>query len=263
MAIVGVILIVIGVILFFVQRNQKNRAFNIRVARAATIAELHQMSKAIAQEIGVGSWRDYVKVAGTIECDNPVISELKQEPCVHYKTEVRREYEETVTRTDSEGKSHQETQRGSETISSNSQSAPFVINDQTGTVYIDPEGAELETIKILDEFRPEQASGGLISFGGFSLAVGNPSGSRRTLGYRYHESILPLRRRAFVVGTVSDNGNTLTIQKPEDSGQHFLVSLKTEEQLTKAAEKNAKIGFYVMVGCWVAGVVLLLAAVIF
>jgi hypothetical protein len=264
MAIVGLILIVVGIVLFFVQKNFKNKAFSIRSARAVKVTELEQMSQAIAQEIGEGSWRDYVKVAGTIECDHPLISELKQEPCVHYRMEVRREYEETVTRQDSEGKSHRETQRGSEVISSNKQSTPFFLNDQSGRIQINPEGADIEVIKILDEFRQEPARGGMLSFGGFSLALGNESfGGRRTLGYRYAESILPLRRRALIVGTVSDSATELTLQKPADNHQKFIISLKTEEELTKSTDQTAQITFYSMVACWTIGIILVILDLIF
>ncbi|MBD2464979.1 E3 ubiquitin ligase [Oscillatoria sp. FACHB-1407] len=259
--IVGVILMIVGVVLFFIQKNQKNKAFCLRSARPVTTTELKDMSKAIAQEIGGGSWRDYVKLSGVIQCDRPITSELKQEPCVYYKMEVRREYEEKVTKQDSEGKSYQDTQRGSEVISSNQQSIPFTIQDDRGAIEVNPDGANIETVKILDEFRPEQAVGGLLSFGGFSLAVNSSFGNRRTLGYRYSESILPLYRKVLVVGTVSDSGG-LVIQKPPESEQQFIISLRTDEELTKAADRNAKGAFYGMVGCLAVGAVLVLVGLV-
>lgn len=263
-AIIGFILIGIGIVLFFVQKSQRNKAFSIRTARTAKVAELAQMSQAIAQEIGGGDWRDYVKVTGTIECEHPIISQLKQEPCVYYKMEVKREYEETVTRKDEEGKTYQETQRGSEVISSHKQSTPFQLNDQTGYVSVNPDGADIEVIKILDEFRQEQSRGGLLSFGQFSLALGNETfGGRRTLGYHYSESILPLRRRALVVGTVSDSGGELTLQKPTDGKQKFIITLKTAEELTQAVDRIAQITFYSMIACGAIGVILLILAMLF
>lgn len=265
MGFLGVILIIVGVVLFFVQRNQLRRAFSIRSARSATVAELTQMSKAIAQEIGGGSWREHVKVVGTIECDRPLTSQLKQEPCVYYRMDVRREYEETVTVKDNEGNSRQETQRGSETLSSNQQSVPFVVKDQTGAITVDPDGADIETVKVLDEFRQEQALGGLLSFGGFSLALGEgmTQGKRRTLGYHYSESILPLHRRVLVLGTVSDHMGELTLQKPSQSDQRFIVSLKSDEELAKAADQGARMAFYGTIGCGIGGVLLILMDLIF
>ncbi|HEY9619257.1 MAG TPA: E3 ubiquitin ligase family protein [Crinalium sp.] len=261
MAIIGLILIAVGVALFFVQKHQKARAFSIRSARSVTVAELAQMAKSIAQEIGGGSWRDYVKVTGVIQCDRPLTSQLKQETCVHYKMEVRREYEETVTRKDSEGKSYQDTERGSEVISSNQQSTPFTVRDETGQIEVNPDGAGIETIKVLDEFRQEPIVGGMLSFGGFSLALGSSPGHRRTLGYHYSESVLPLYRKVLVVGTVSDSGG-LALQKPSDSDKHFIISLKTDEELTKNADQSAKYAFYGMVACVAVGILLLLIGLI-
>lgn len=260
--IAGVIFIIAGVVLFFVQKNQKNKAFCLKTARAVTTIELENMSKAIAQEMGSGSWRDYVKLSGVIQCDRPLTSELKQQSCVYYRMEVRREYEETVTKKDSDGKSYRDSQRGSEVISSNQQSVPFTVRDEHGAIEINPDGANIETVKILDEFRPEQAVGGLLSFGGFSLAVGASSGDRRTLGYRYSESILPLYRKVLVLGTVSDSSG-IVIQKPSEADQQFIISLKTDEELTKSADRNAKTAFYVMAGCFAVGAILILVGLIF
>jgi len=262
MLIAGLILIVAGIILFFVQKNQKHRAMSLKLAKPATTAELKQMASAIAQEIGGGDWREYVKVVGMIECDRPLVSQLKQEPCVYYKMDVRREYEETVTRENSDGKMERETQRGSESVSSNQQSIPFRVRDAAGEIEVNPEGGNIDTVKVLDEFRQEQARGGMISFGGFSLAVsGYGDGGRHTIGYRYSESVLPLQRRVVVVGTVSDSHNGLTLQKPMD-GKPFIVSMKTDEALTKSADQGAQIAFYSMIACFVIGAILVVIGLV-
>ena len=254
--VVGAILIAVGAVFFFVQRNQQNRAFAIRTARSVNTAELAHMASEIAQEIGGGSWREYVKVSGVIECDRPLVSELKQEPCVHYTMSVRREYEETVTVKNDQGDTRTETRRGSETLSTNKQSIPFWLRDAHGQIEVDPNGADIETVRVLDDFRPEQAIGGLLSYGKFSLALGRDT--RRTLGYHYSESVLPILRRVLVVGMVSDSNGRLTIQKPTESGKQFIISLKSEDELTRNADQSAKFSLYGMIGCLAIGVVLLL-----
>jgi len=245
--ILGGIILVVGIVLFFVQRDQNQRAYCVRVARAATVAELQRMAKDIAQEIGGGSWREYVKVSGEVVCDRPLTAPLSQQPCVHYKMQVEREYEETVTRKDEDGNTVRETRKGSETMSSNTQSAPFRLKDDTGELEVDLNGAEIETEKVLDEFRPEQ--GGRISFGGFSMSVGNPMAGRHTLGYHYRESILPLHRRATIVATVADLGDRLRLQQPTETDKKFLVAMRTAEDVTRAAAKQAKVLRYFFIGC--------------
>ncbi len=262
MAILGFILIGIGIILFFVQKNQKAKAFSIGSARPTTAAELKQTAASIAGEIGGGNWRDYVKVSGIIKCDRPLTSELKEDPCVHYAMTVRREYEETVTKEDSDGNTTTETETNSETVSSNKQSVGFQVEDATGQIEVDPTGADLETIKILDEFRPEESAGGMLSFGRFSLAVSHPSSNRRTLGYRYSESILPLERRVLVIGMVTDNSGNLLVKKPNDGDRKFLISLRDEEELKANAQRSAQAFFWAMVVCFVLGAILVLIGLV-
>ncbi|MFM7886679.1 MAG: GIDE domain-containing protein, partial [Pseudanabaena sp.] len=155
MAIFGGILIVIGIILFFVQKNYSAKLQSIRSATSSTVAELQRIASEIAGEIGSGNLREYVKVRGMIRSDRPLISELKQSPCVYYSMKVVREYEEQDTVRDSDGESRTEIRRGSETVSSNMQSIPFRLVDSSDELIVNPDGGKIETVQILDEFRSE------------------------------------------------------------------------------------------------------------
>ncbi len=242
MAVLGVILLIVGAILFFIQRNQKQKVFSIKSARLMTAVELAETAGAVAEEIGGGSWRDYVKLWGEVTTPQPLRSEHKQEACVHFVSKVLREYEETVTTKDEDGKVKTERRRTSEIVSQNRQSLPFWLRDRTGTVKVDLEGAEIETIQILDEFRPER--------------------SGNTLGYRYQESILPIGRNVLVVGAVSDLTGEVMIGKPVQSAHKYLISLKDEETLAANTARNAKTSFFVMVGCLAIGFILLVLGIL-
>ena len=262
--VVGVILLVVAIALFFSQKSQANKAFSIQSAQSVTAGELKTMAQAIADDIGGGNWREYVKVWGTIKCDRPLQSPLKSADCVFHKTKVTWEYEETVTKTDSEGERTTETEKDSETLSSERQSVPFWIEDETGRVQVEPEDADLETINVVNEFQPHQPRGGLLSYGGFSLDVspyGRQSG-RSTVGYRYKESILPVDRKVLVVGMVSDHTGELVIQKPLKADQKFIISLKNDEALTQTAKQGAQQAFYGMVGCGVLGVIFIVLGLV-
>ncbi len=263
MAIFGGILIIIGIVLFFVQKNYSTKLQSIRSATSSTVADLQRIASEIAGEIGSGNLREYVKVRGIIRCDSPLISELKQEPCVHYSMRVVREYEEQHRTRDSEGKSRTETRRGSETISSNSQSIPFTLEDRTGELTVTPEGGDIDTVQVLNEFRQE-GSGGLLSYGLFSLAVsaGIGVGGRRTLGYRYTESILPCDREVLIIGTAADEGGKVTLRKPIQSDKKFIISLKNEEELAKSTANAAQGFFYGMVACFAIGAILVIIGLI-
>lgn len=260
MKIVGLLFLIIGLIGFFVQLEQRKKALSLKSARFTTTAELKETSSAIATEIGSGNWRDYVKLWGKIITNEPIKSDLKGELCVYYNMKVTHEYEETVRKTNSEGKTIYVTEKRSETISQQERSIPFLMEDQQGQIKVNPDGANLPTIKVLDEFQPGNAIGNHISYNNFSLVLkGNdPTGQRRTLGYRYTESILPLGQNILVAGTASDETGELTIVKPINSDQKFIIALKSNEATTAEAENNAKIAFNVMIICDVIGVLLLI-----
>ena len=261
MAIFGGILIVIGIILFFVQKNYSTKLQSIRLATSATVAELQSIASEIAGEIGSGNLREYVKVRGIIRSDRPLISELKQQPCVHYTMRVVREYEEQVTTRDSEGKTRRETRRNSETVSSNSQSIPFTLEDKSGKLLVDSNGANIDTVQILDEFRQENSGGSSISFGALTLSIGS-GGGRRTIGYRYTESILPCDREVLIIGTAADDRSQLTLRKPTQSDKKFIISLKSEEELAKSTANAVKGFLYGAIACLAGGGILLVLGLI-
>jgi len=262
MAIFGAILLIIGVVLFFVQRNYSTKLRSIQSAIPATVAELQKIASEIAAEIGSGNLREYVKVRGLIRSDRPLLSELKQQPCVHYTMRVVREYEEKTQTKDSEGRTKIETRKSSETVSNNSRSIPFLLEDRSGQILVNPDGGNIDTEQILDEFRHGDSTS--ISFGGFTMSFGNSFGvgDRRTLGYRYTESILPCDREVLVIGTAADDGGNVTLRKPIQSDKKFIISLKSEEALAKSTANAAKGFFYGMVGCLAIGSVLLILGLI-
>ncbi|HEY9879271.1 MAG TPA: E3 ubiquitin ligase family protein [Leptolyngbyaceae cyanobacterium] len=260
MAIFGVILLIVGVVLFFVRQDQKNRAASLKLARKVTTTELQSMAKAVADEIGGGDWRDYVKLWGEVHVESPLLSELKQQPCVYYSFTVLREYEETVKEKNSDGEMVTRVQRGTETLSSHSQSVPFYLTDGPGKVLVNPEGADIETVEVLNDFQPGDPAGGLLSYGTFrrTLSVGLGVSNRRTLGYRYQESILPLGRSLLVVGEAGDQTGTVAIAKPLDGKQHFIIALKPDDALAQEADRNAQWAYWAMIGTLASGTLLLL-----
>lgn len=230
MEIIGIILLVICAIMFFTRRNQQQKLFSIKRARSVTAAELTEMAGAIAEEIGGGNWRDYVKLWGQITTDEPLQSEHKQVPCVYYVSTVTREYEEKTE----EGK----LQRKTEQVARNRQFTKFWLKDDTGSILVNPDGAAMETVEIMDEFREER--------------------SEETLGYRYKESVLPVGQDVLVLGAVSDVTGQVVIGQPTQADHQYVISLKDEEQLAIATSRSAKnmaIAMFVMLGL---GIVLLI-----
>lgn len=242
MVVFGCVLLAVGVVLFFTQRSQKQTLRSIQSARPVTVAELTELADAVAQEIGGGSWRDYVKLWGEIVVEAPLYSEHRQEPCVYFTSKVTREYESTRTVTSKKGTSKVEQVRKSEVVSQTKRSIPFWLRDRTGQIQVQPEDAAIDTISVMDEFRPQ------------------PEG--KTLGYRYRESILPASRNVLVIGAVSDSTGEIMIGKPQKPSHRYLISLKDEAALQTKTQRNAKVGFYGMLGCLGLGSLLLIMGIL-
>ncbi|MEM9815766.1 MAG: E3 ubiquitin ligase family protein [Cyanobacteria bacterium P01_D01_bin.6] len=230
MKVIGIILLVMSAVLFFTRRNQQQKLFSIKRARSVTVSELTDTAGAVADEIGGGNWRDYVKLWGQVATDEPLRSEHKQESCVHYVSTVTREYEEKTE----DGK----LERKAEQVSCHRRFTQFWLKDDTGSILINPDGAAIDTVAIMDEFRQER------------------SGS--TLGYRYAESVLPLGQAVLVVGAVSDATGQVVIGQPVQADHRYLISLKDEELLATATSRNAQNTGIAMFICLGLGTALLI-----
>jgi len=75
-----------------------------------------------------------------------------------------------------------------------------------------------------------KTNGFTLNIGGFQLGRG-----RRTLGYRYREWILPPQQRIYVLGGANVRSGEPCIMKPNERGQKFMVSVKSEEEIVKGA----------------------------
>jgi hypothetical protein len=241
--IIGAFMALAGVGLYFGSQWQKRKLDAIQGTETSTAAELAETADSVAKEIGRGSFNQIAEVKGTIECDQPMESELSQTECIHYTMKVTREYEETYWDTDDKGNRRQKTRRGSETVADNTRSVAFFLRDSTGRIEVDPNGAALDTEKVFSEFQPGENQSNGFQFGKFNFnpaAFAALAGSKRTLGYRFEESAIPVGRSAYVLGEAVDSDGRLRIRKPEKKGASFIISLKSEEQLVRGARSSAK-----------------------
>ena len=263
--VVGVVLLIVAAALVLVRRSQQAKLRDITGTETTSVRELAELAQYVSQEMdGVHAFSRMVEVKGTIKCDQPLISEIARQPCVYYAMKVTREFEETYWDTDSRSHNRvRRTRRGSDTVASNSQRVEFFVEDASGRLRVDPTGADIDAVKVVDKYEPaeQQAGGPTLTFGGLSLNLGGmltASGSH-TLGYRSSESILPLDRRVYVLGEASDASGELKIQASREKGKRFIISLRSEEELVRSAESTIRWLFYSAVACGVLGVLAIVA----
>ncbi len=226
MSIIGGILLVIGVILFFVGQGQKAKGTAMAVADTHTAQLLKEMHGRIAGSVGAEAFQEHCEVKGIIECDHPLTAPLSQTSCVTYKHVVEREYEEEVVETDEEGKRETKVQRGSERVESHDKRVRFWVRDETGRTLVDPNGADMDLKKTGERYDEEQDTS---------------RGKRRTLGYSHTEHALPVGLAVYVLGCAVDfQGEPMMSRHPGDSKAKFLISWKTEQELAQSAESGQR-----------------------
>ena len=214
----AVIFVVAGIVLLYFRNKNKQKA-----------ALMGQTKTSSASDVSGLAPGTLVEVTGTLRCEEPLSSEMAGEKCAYYSSKVIREYLERDYDDDDVG-----SDRRSEVVAHNEQFAPFVVEDSTGTVAVNAEGAEMDAKQVVNRFERNTGSEGpSISLGGTTIHLG---GGERTLGYRYAETILPVDAPVYVLGTVQQGGGIGT--PSGDEGHRFIVSHRSEEALGQSVGKT-------------------------
>lgn len=214
----AVIFLVAGIVLLYFRNKNKQKA-----------ALMGQTETSGASDVSGLAPGTLVEVKGTLRCEEPLSSEMADEKCAYYSSKVIREYMERDYDDDDVG-----SDRRSEVVAHNEQFAPFVVEDSTGTVAVNAEGAEMDAKLVVNRFERNTGSEGpSISLGGTTIHLG---GGERTLGYRYTETILPVDAPVYVLGTVQQGGGIGT--PSGDEGHRFIVSHRSEEALGQSVGKT-------------------------
>jgi hypothetical protein len=239
--VIGGVLLALSPVFFIAMRASKNKLGQMQGTETSTCAQLEETRLQVESGVGPGSFIQRAEVKGRAETEDPLKAEFSLAPCVAYSVKLEREYEETVWETDSEGRRVQRNRRGSEVLSSNERRMPFRLRDATGGIKVVPDGAELVMDTGLSKFE-SSLPGERFSLGSFAFDVARAAlgAGRRTLGYRYEEKLIPLGRDLYVLGEAAAPSGELLIRRSSTKGEKFLISVKSEEELTARAMKGAK-----------------------
>jgi hypothetical protein len=263
--VIGSALIAIGIGLLIFYKKQGDKLFLLKVTETALVSNIEQEVKDVTEGMGEkGSFSKYTEVKGKVVCQNPLTSELANAKCVYYSMSITRKWEEQYTETDSQGRREQKTRQGSDTVASNVRHVPFFVQDNTGQIRVNPEGAEVTAEKAYSNFQPGDISGGSISIGNFRLNLSGLSlgSGRRTIGYDYQESVIPLDRDVFIIGEAADAGGALQIRKPTEKDKKFMISTKSEEELQRSIQGGMTGTLIGSVVCAVGGIALIVLKIL-
>lgn len=232
----GVVALVVGGVLLYFRSMQLGK-----------MESMHQVETSGCSEVSSLSAGTPVEVKGTLRCEQPLTSEMAGKECAYYLSQVVREYEEPNRDDDRTGSN-----RRSETIASNEQFAPFVVEDKTGAVGVRPEEAEVDALQVMNRFERDTEGAPGITLGGLTVNLGN---RERTIGYRYQENILSVDEPVYVLGIVKEDGEIGAPRTEEEKEHQFLISYRSEEQLEKKYQRDARILTLVAVGLFIFGAV--------
>ena len=171
-----------------------------------------------------------VEVKGTLRVRVPLEAEFSGEPAAYYKSEVERE--ETYYERDSDGREQRKTR--TTTVYSTMKYGQCLIEDQSGRVGIDFEGAVVVAVEVVNEPTAPPGESGTGIIGGVLSALSN-SNARYTRKENILEPDIPI----YVLGEVQAGG---LIGKPASGSKNkiFVISHKSEEERTKSLTKTTR-----------------------
>ena len=259
MLIAGAVLLLVASGLAYWGRSAQRSARRMTATETLPCGDIAALAQGVAGEVGGGSFRQRCEVVGTAEPGpgGALKAPESGQEVVWHRTEVTQTYWE-MERTTRDGKTERRRVEKSEVVSSITSTSPFSVRDDSGTVLIAPEGADVDAPEhALDRFEragPESGSGGLSGALVDLLLDSDDSG---TIGFQHEEWVIRPGRRLYVMGEVSDSGGQLMFTDPAEG--KFQISTRSEEELVKGAQRTAKLATAGAAVAGVAGVALLIA----
>ena len=153
------LLVAAGVVLYFRRRT---------MGKSAAMGATQTSGAANAASLSPGS---VVEVKGTLRCEAPLQSAFANERCAYYSSRVIREYVREDHDDDDVG-----SDRRSETVSHDERFAPFSVEDATGSVAVNAEGAEVDAREVVDRFE-RHTDGPSVTIAGATLSLGGGAAS--------------------------------------------------------------------------------------
>ena len=222
------------------------------------LEEMWAVDTYTARELGrmvKGQFDATVEVEGTITCDKPLTSLAAGVPSCYYKTTVLREVKEVrqIHEKDHSRRNHTKTETDYKWIPETAAEewAEFKVHDKTGFTIIDPKKAKIDTEPVHSAHLRQRLPW-----------FENRIGYSDTGKYKIEERALRPEGYVFVLGRATELGDAPLIRHPDKGYMNlkkkiFLISRKSEKELTKKRGKTVRIL------TWVSAVSLLAAAILF
>jgi hypothetical protein len=265
MWIAGIVLLLVAAGAAWYARSRRAHAREATTTETLTAAELNELAKGVAGEVGGGSFHQRCEVVGAAAAGPAGAQKAPHSgtEAVWYRAEVVHRYWVEERRTVNNQTRWERSER-EETVSDITSQQPFLVKDPQGaaSVLVAPEGADIDRPEqTVDRFEQGRAQKGNGSSGVLDAVVNAFLDTERsgTLGFNYREWVIRPNARLYIHGEAADDTGVLRFAKP-DKGR-YVISTRSEEQIVGEATKHAK---WATIGAAVAavvGVVLVVAGI--
>jgi len=188
-----------------------------------------------------GAYGQACEVTGVIECDASLSAPLSGQACVAYNHMLTWEEWGKPGLLDRRSGTSDLVYRTGGTEFDDRRAPTFWVRDASGRVLVDPINAELDLQEIDSRYEV--------------VTSGYGDSERRT---RREEKGLPLGQTVYVLGYLSERQGQPVIQRhTSDSSKKFLISYRSEQELTRANRLRAAVFYFVAGISGSAGVLLI------
>jgi len=259
MGIAGLVALVAAAIALFVWHLQAKSMRRMTSTETLSCGELDVLAKAATDVVGAGSFSQQCEVVGVAAAGEHGLLTAPDSgrEVVWHRTRVTEHYWDETTETDGSKRRVDKTR----VMSEHSSEDPFVVQDDTGTIVVDPRQADVDSPPKLVE-RVDRDSNDLEIGGGMlaNLAEGMISSARsdRSTGIEHEEWGIPAGQRLYVLAEASDSGGRLAMVRPGNGGGAFMISARTEAEVQQSTRAMRTVALAISVALGVTGVVLLL-----
>lgn len=172
-----------------------------------------------------------VEVAGTILCQNPLISRLGEKTCVQYRWRVQEQWRRSKVETyrDSKGKMQTRTkvESGWKDVAGGEEHAVFDLYDDSGCIQIQPQGANCDGVLTVNKLCNTKDP--MYFEKGPSRAIPDSTHTRK-----FFESVIPIDSYLYVIGQSREREDIVAPEIAADkTSPIFLISTKDEKKISR------------------------------
>lgn len=167
------------------------------------------------------------ELKGSAEECEPMTSHLAETPVVHYRWTCEEHWRRTESYTDSKGNRRTRTRSGWSTMDSGGETAPFRLQDDTGSILVRPAGADITDACIYaEECTPDDP----LYYGKGPAHATSHSTYRR----RFTEEAITVGQQVYVMGPVRPREDVAEPEVASDPrAALYLISVESEEQIVR------------------------------